>query len=434
MVGVRDLLRTVRKSLDQVDPGISIYTEGPAVDCLLPYLDGVEDYGCRQWVSQPKTYRVPVHFLRFVFPDFKFADIPEGTGEAVDRQVRMCLFNGIGTFTSLASRNPPSWVERIHVVERDNRDAFNDMRPTPLIPTLFEGVYCNRFASPAKTVFTLFNANEYRASGQVLNLPAVKPGHHWVELVRSRSLRTDEGRWGTRAVLDMLPGDVAVIAEFPLILKLCVQGDRVWLTETRLNAGEKIVLVLVDEDGVICETEPCEAGPEGFSLAEATRSGKYRAVLKLYRDDLLVDMVELPNPALLDLSADAQASGSVRTEEVDRVVGKSPGVYSLKSDDKERWVQLTWEKPQPIAVSELRFSTGTYSPQKYAYLTSDDGIEWRTAAEVDRDGNPSFLVRDLLPGLNTRFLRLQITKGGVWADRSDIVRWKIFSVMGASAE
>ncbi len=99
MTGARDLLRTVRKSLDQVDSGISIYTEGPAVDCLFPYLDGVEDYGCRQWNSKPQAYRIPVHFLRFVFPDMKFADIPEGTGEAFDRQVRMCLFNGIGTFT-----------------------------------------------------------------------------------------------------------------------------------------------------------------------------------------------------------------------------------------------------------------------------------------------------------------------------------------------
>lgn len=431
MTGVRDLLRTVRKSIDQVNPGISIYTEGPAVDGLFPYLDGVEDYSCRQWNSKPKTYRIPVHFLRFAFPDVKFADIPEGTGEAVDRQVRMCLFNGIGTFTSLAPRNPAKWVERIHVVEKENRDAFNDMSPTPLVPTLVEGVYCNRFASPAKTIFTLFNANEYRAAGQVLNLPAAKTGHHWVELVRSRNLRTDEGRWGARAVLDMLPGDVAVIAEFPSILKLRMEGDRVWLTETRLNAGEKIVLVLVDEDGVIRETESCEAGPEGLSLAEATRSGEYQAVLKLYRDDLLVDMVELPSPALLDLSADAQASGSVRTEQAERVIGKSPGVYRLSGDEKERWVQLTWERPQPIAVSELRFSTGTYSPQTYTYLTSEDGIEWNTVAEVDRYGRPSFYVRDLLPGVTTRFLRLRINKGGVWADRSDIVHWKVFSVRGS---
>lgn len=294
MTGVRALLRTVRKSLDEVDSGISIYTEGPAVDCLFPYLDGVEDYGCRQWTSLPKAYRIPVHFLRFVFPDMKFADIPEDTGEAVDRQVRMCLFNGIGTFTRLAATDAASWIERVHVVERDNRDAFNDRNPTPLVPTLAEGVYCNRFSSPAKTVFTVFNANEYRASGQLLDLPVAKPGHHWVDLLHGSELRTDAGRWGTRAVLDLEPGDVAAIARFPVLIAVRADGDRMRLTAPKLAAGEKMVLTLVGGDGIVRKQEPMEAKPDGFSLAGVTEKGKYRAVLKLYREGVLLDMLELP--------------------------------------------------------------------------------------------------------------------------------------------
>ncbi len=295
-------LRTVRKSLDQVDSGISIYTEGPAVDCLFPYLDGVEDYGCRQWNSKPQAYRIPVHFLRFVFPDMKFADIPEGTGEAFDRQVRMCLFNGIGTFTRLAASDQASWIERVHVVERDNRDAFNDMNPMPLVRTLAEGVYCNRFTSPAKTVFTLFNANRYRASGQMLVLPEARPGHHWVNLLRSSELRTDVGRWGARAVLDLGPGEVAAIARFPVLIAVRQDGDRMWLTSPRLAAGVKMVLTRVDGDGIVRKQEPMEAKPDGFSLAEITEEGKYRAVLKLYREGVLLDMMELPGAAALDLT------------------------------------------------------------------------------------------------------------------------------------
>ncbi len=173
---------------------------------------------------------------------------------------------------------------------------FQRMNPMPLVRTLAEGVYCNASLS-AKTVFTLFNANRYRASGQMLVLPEARPGHHWVNLLRSSELRTDVGRWGARAVLDLGPGEVAAIARFPVLIAVRQDGDRMWLTSPRLAAGVKMVLTRVDGDGIVRKQEPMEAKPDGSSLAEITEEGKYRAVLKLYREGVLLDMMELPGAA-----------------------------------------------------------------------------------------------------------------------------------------
>jgi len=387
----------------------------------------VEDYSCRQWNSLPGPYRIPVHFLRFVFPDFRFADIPEGTQEEADRQIRLCLFNGIGTMTELAPNDPAAWVERIHVIERENLDAFSDPKPTALYPTRAEGVYCNRFGAARKTVLTLYNANKYRAAGQIVELPKTWAGYHWVDLLRCNELRVEKAGDGARAVLDLGPSDVAAIAMLPVKLKVRRDGERVWLVSPRTDPILRVVLVLADDQGVVRKQRPVAVDSVGFSLSEETDNGKYRAVLKYYEGGILRDLLSLPDLRTLDLAEDATASGSVRSDEALSVNGHRPGTYSLRWDDKERWVQLTWSTPQKFNVSALRFSQSEYSPQRYTYLISEDGTEWKVVADINREGKSYFDVRDKLPMVTTRFLRLQVHKGGPWGDATDIVRWRVFS-------
>lgn len=429
MNGARDLLRKVRAGLDTVSPDITMYTEGPAVDYLLPYLDGVEDYTCVQLKNYPEAHRIPVHFMRFVFPEFKFADIPDGTQSEIDTQLKQCLFNGTGYMVSAEDAGrPESWLGRIHSIQRDNRDAFTELHPKPLVPTLASGVYCNRFTSVTKTVFTLFNNNDYPVSGQMLSLPALA-NRHWVDLLNLTTLRVDQTREGARAVMQIAPRDVAVIAALPSLLKLRRVGERVWLTSPRTVGAEKIYLNLVNGNGIVRESRLFTPRSEGFSLAEVTSNGKYFAVLKLYREGVLLDMVALPELSSLDLAQDAAVTGSVRSAEAKVLNGKSPGSYTLRWDDKPRWVQYSWSTPQTFNTSALRCANyfgDVYTPQIYRYLISDDGQTWRAISEINREGKTNFDTQDPLPLVKTRYLRLEIQKGGLWGDASEMVRWRIF--------
>jgi hypothetical protein len=228
-------------------------------------------------------------------------------------------------------------------------------------------------------------------------------------------------------VLELGPGDVAVIAALPVRLQVRREGERVWLTTPSPAADEQITLALADSSDLVRSQRPFSAAPEGFSLAEATGMGRYRAVLKLTQRGLLQDLLPLPELASLDLSEAAEATGAIQAADRDprSVNGARPGAYSFNWDDPERWVQLTWPTHQTFNASELRCTQTEYSPQKYTYLTSPDGQEWRVLAEVNREGKPDFNVRDALPTVTTRFLRLHIHRGGPWGDHTAIVRWRV---------
>ncbi|MHB1461266.1 MAG: hypothetical protein ACYC1M_08305 [Armatimonadota bacterium] len=429
MTGAHNLLRRVRAGLDQVNPDITMYTEGPAVDGLLPYLDGVEDYSCVQFKTYPAAYRIPVHFMRFVFPEFKFADIPDGTPSEIDTQLKLCLFNGTGFMASTEEAGVPgSWLGRIHAILRDHRDAFTELHPTPLVATLANGVYCNRFTSPTKTVFTLFNNNDYPVSGQVLSLP-VTANRHWVDLLNLTVLRVDQTRQGARAVMQIAPTDVAVIASLPALLKMRRNGERVWVSVPKSPTADKISLDLLRQDGTLNESRLFTPPSQGFSLAEVTSNGKYRAVLKLYREGVMLDMLALPELSTLDLAPDAVVTGSVRSAEAKVLNKTAGGSYTLRWDDKPRWVQYTWSTPQTFNTSALRCANyfgDVYTPQIYRYLISDDGQKWKAISEINREGKTNFDTQDTLPLVTTRHLRLEIQKGGLWGDASEMVRWRIY--------
>ncbi len=429
MEGVRDLLRVVRGGLDKVNPSITMYTEGPAVDCLLPYLDGVEDYTCVQLKSNPAAYRIPVHFMRFVYPDFKFADIPDGTPAEQELQLKMCLFNGTGSMSSgLAPLDSQSWLNRSHTILKENRDAFSDLHPTPLVSTMVNRVYCNRFTASNKRIYTLWNGNDYLVSGQLLVLPKAN-GEHWVDLLNNINLQIDASHSGDRAVTQIAPHDVAVIASFPQIIRFRRDGEHMWLTSPKLASGDELVLSLIKPDGAVAESKPFHANSSGFSLADISSDGRFRVVMKLYRNKLLRDVAVLPELNTLDIAIDAVPSGSVRSNETKPINGAAAGSYTLKWDDKVRWVQYAWKTPQRFNTSALRCASyfgDVYTPQIYRYLVSDDGQTWKPLLEVNKVGHTNFDDVDQLPTVTARYLRLEVVKGGIWADATEIERWRIY--------
>ncbi len=433
MTGVRALLRSVRAGLDTVDPKITLYTEGPAVDCLLPWLDGVEDYGCRQW-SLP-IYRIPVHLMRFVFPDVTFADIPEGAPVETDAQIRMCLFNGIGFMTGLVERTEPeSWAARAARVLRENRDALRDLTPRPLIPTRMSGVYSNGFSASHKRLVTAFNANGYHVAGQLLNLPPAPSGSHWVDLLHGSELRTERSAGGLRAVLDLPPSGVAALAMLPKRITLERTGERLRIAADLSHPDESLELVELTRLGEPLRQYPVALPIDGVSLAALSKHGTLRLAIKLMHDGVLCDLMELPDLPGLDLAQDARITASVRTDQVDRVLQRAPGTFTFRWDDTERWMQLSWPVPQTFNTSHLRCSQMEYSPRIYRYLVSDDGQDWREVHAVQRPDAPQFDAYDRLPLTTARYLRLVIQQGGPWADASDVVRWRVFCAPDQAVE
>lgn len=62
-------------------------------------------------------------------------------------------------------------IGKTHALLREHSDAFTSLEPTPLVPTLSESIFANRFPSGGKVVWTLFNAGGQPFEGAVLRIP-----------------------------------------------------------------------------------------------------------------------------------------------------------------------------------------------------------------------------------------------------------------------
>jgi hypothetical protein len=172
------LTKQVREALPQE---CVVYTENFPPDIHTVLQDGSFDYAVYEFqASAHKWMDVPVRLGRFAFPDFKVLQIivcdqPVGTNEEAVKQV---FFNGDGFWLQ---GEPDNWwqqealqvLRRCIAILREHADAFSSDDCEPLVPTLVAGVFANRFSSPRKTVWTLYNANYRSVSGEVLAVPHI---------------------------------------------------------------------------------------------------------------------------------------------------------------------------------------------------------------------------------------------------------------------
>ncbi len=172
------LTRQVREGLPQE---CVVYTENFPPDIHTILQDGSFDYAIHKFQTLAHLWMpVPVRLGRFAFPDFKVlqiivCDLPVGTNEEAVRQV---FFNGDGYWLQ---GEPNVWyqqetlevLKRCIAILREHADAFSSDDCEPLVPTLVNGVFANRFSSGRKTVWTLYNANWRSIRGEVLAVPHV---------------------------------------------------------------------------------------------------------------------------------------------------------------------------------------------------------------------------------------------------------------------
>jgi len=217
VLGEREMLRRVREALG---PETVIYTEESPTDVNSQFQDGSFTYN----ISSVSDDLSPTHLnlYRFLFPSFKTIEIvvcDKPLGDNVEA-VRQVLFSGEAIWIEgIANRwFTPETRAAIAVgrkVMRANRECFAGDYPTPLVPTRFEGLYANRFASQpderGKTCWTVYNTTYRTARGGLI---AVKhfPGAKYRDELTGRELTVKVE--GDEAVLDLTigPREVTVVS------------------------------------------------------------------------------------------------------------------------------------------------------------------------------------------------------------------------------
>ena len=170
------LARQIREA---VPPEIATYTEYVPPDVFCQFVDGafghVPLYGHRDGYDAVAPHYVNLH--RFAFPDVKIFEliysVPLRNGNWF--LLKYPFFNGEGYYLKgsrfLTDEHSRAFYRRVFAVQHAHADAFASQDVEPLVRTEAPHLFANRFATPSKTVWTLFNANYRTIRGKLLVVP-----------------------------------------------------------------------------------------------------------------------------------------------------------------------------------------------------------------------------------------------------------------------
>jgi iron(II)-dependent oxidoreductase len=146
-------------------------------------------------------------------------------------------------------RNDLDFLSHTTFILRQNNDAFLDYNWTPLIETIHDNVYVNRWKSGDKIIFTVLNMSPDGVNGKLFRIDSTSD-KHYVSLWNHENIFpvAEKGRTFLTANADgwkaaysgtRREGSVECIAELPNLIKATVKGDSIRIQHN--SNGELIV-------------------------------------------------------------------------------------------------------------------------------------------------------------------------------------------------
>lgn len=225
----------LQQAADSIKPGVIMYSEGMAVTKDMP---GIISGRVHNAIQMPP----PLNMNKLIRPDFAIFRVSQLSEGAIKREVNISLFNGYGIeLNNFAPGRPANlqkemaYLGKALMILRENTSAFNSFDWTPLVPTVEDNIWTNRFPTKNKTIYTIYSMKPEGFTGPLFLAPP-KKNKHFVSLWNHEELeaQTVAGKqyipvhvegfsevWlGTRK-----ESNVDVVAEFPNLLKIDKQGS-----------------------------------------------------------------------------------------------------------------------------------------------------------------------------------------------------------------
>jgi formylglycine-generating enzyme required for sulfatase activity len=244
--------REFQAAADRVKPGIIMYSEGMAVPRDMP---GIVSGRVHDALYMPPL----LNLNKFMKPDFAIFRVLQLAEGPLHRESAVAFFNGYGSEINTMRPGRPDWIEeelrylgRTTKLLRENSTAFLDMAWEPLVPTVEDGVWANRWRDGAKMVFTVFSLRPEGYKGPLVEVEA-KEGSHLVSFWNHEELTAvekdgkyfapvDVAAFDTAKLGTRLEGNVDCVAVLPELLKVDADGELVTFEAPAAPAGSRIAV------------------------------------------------------------------------------------------------------------------------------------------------------------------------------------------------
>lgn len=287
--------KEIQAAADSVRPGIVMYSEGMAVPADMP---GIVAGRVHDALYMPP----PLNLNKFIKPEFAIFRVLQVAEGRLHREAAVCLFNGYGAELNVMRAGTPSWMDeefaylgRVVKALRDNSSAFLSADWVPLVPTVVDSIWVNRWPTPAKVLYSVYGLRPEGYQGPLFEAPD-SAGRHYVSLWHHTDLEpvvisgksfipvTVDGfsrSWlGTRR-----EANVDCIAWLPEFLRVRLEPDTLFVSAP---AGDTIV-VTAGNPSYNARSVSLPTGSSALPLR--SRFGRYdgKLVVQLYQTGELLD-------------------------------------------------------------------------------------------------------------------------------------------------
>ena len=242
--------RDLQTAADRVKPGIIMYSEGMAVPKDMP---GIVSGRVHDALVLPP----PLNLNKFIKPDFAIFRVLQLADDRIHRELACAFFNGYGVEINTMRPGRPSWIReeyaylgRTTMLLRQNNSVFHNYNWMPLVPTLTDSVYINRWQADGKTVYTIYSMKPSGWKGPLFKGPVPGKGFHYVDLWNHTEIEAP-GVQGTseipvniepfdRSYLNTrMEGNVGCVSLLPQLVSISDFGDSLVFSSIK---GDKIRL------------------------------------------------------------------------------------------------------------------------------------------------------------------------------------------------
>jgi formylglycine-generating enzyme required for sulfatase activity len=229
----------LQNAADKAKPGVVLYSEGMAVPRDMQ--------GIISGRVHNDIYYVPLLNLnKFIKPDFAIFRVAEVNKERIRREYGLSLFNGHGVEINIMRPGRPEGIEDDYRywgncvrILKENTNNFNSAEWTPLIPSLKDKVYVNKWPGKQKTIYTIFSLVPEGFNDALFEVDT-KQAYHVVNLWNHEKaeLKNIAGRNYIVADLESFDkkylgtnneGAVNAIGYFPNLLSVKSEGDKIFI-------------------------------------------------------------------------------------------------------------------------------------------------------------------------------------------------------------
>ncbi len=285
----------LQQAADNAKAGVILYSEGMATP---KDMQGIIAGRVHNDIYYPPL----LNLNKLIKPGFAIFRVAEVNKERINREYNLALFNGHGVEINVMRPGRPGWIDenykywgRCVRILKENSNNFNSSQWTPLIPTLYDSVYVNKWPGKRKTIYTVFSLWP-EGFGNSLFEADLKDGYHFIdlwdheELSRQKINGKDQliirlGSFNKKYLGTNNEGAVTAIAMLPELLKVKAVGDKIFI---EAKEGTNIKVWAGDPS---YETEPFSINSTSASFHLFKKFGRTEGkyVIQLFDGNELLD-------------------------------------------------------------------------------------------------------------------------------------------------